>query len=136
MVCDPFVTALLGSDEHPSVMVWTEKGETIQDVAAFQERLKGKSNPKTTHILHRHTHVCPNVVCDGKIFASQEKFTNEAKEEGSKTLPADFRSSKVRGSQNQFRGATVNARNARTCSKMECFPGGFNGLPRAFWRER
>lgn len=55
MVCDPFVTALLGSDEHLSVMVWTEKGETIQDVAAFQERLKGKINPKTTHVLHHHT---------------------------------------------------------------------------------
>lgn len=42
MVCDPSVTAPLVSDQHPSVMIWTEKGEKIQDVAAFQERLKGK----------------------------------------------------------------------------------------------
>lgn len=30
--------------QHPSVMIWTEKREKIQDVAAFQERFKGKMN--------------------------------------------------------------------------------------------
>lgn len=97
-VCDPPVTAPLLAGEHPSGLIWAEKGEKIQDVAAFQERLKGKV--KQTHTLHHHTSVC-----DGRLLAAQEKFTDEAKEEGSKTLPANFRTSKVRGAQSHRRNA-------------------------------
>lgn len=90
-VCDRGVAALLLSGQRPSAVIWTEKGQKIQDVAAFQEKLKGKSGKEPTFSI-----VTP--ICDGWICASQERFTDEAKEEKSSTLPANFRSSKVRGS--------------------------------------
>lgn len=95
-VCDASVEAPLGSGEHPSAVIRTETGEKIQGVAAFQERLKGRImilKPVITRLRH--------VECDGRIFASQEKFTDEEKEEKSRTLPGNFRSSKVKRPQNR-----------------------------------
>lgn len=71
------MAALPVPDEQLSVLIWTEKGEKVQDVAAFQERLKGKINPPpkphTFSIIPRLHHVvCAEVHSRGKRGEEQD----------------------------------------------------------------